>query len=273
MAMLAVVMALLAGACALGAAGRPAPKSRSPKPRAGAVANRAPGVTLIWTGEQNGHLEPCGCAKPQLGGMPRRAGYLRSLPPGPSLRVDNGDLTEARGRQDELKAETSIQLLNELGYAAINLGEADLRLGLSYLQYLASSFKGELLCANARDAADRPLFHEYLLRKYRVGSRELKVAVVGLISPQYAPEAEALNPGLKIADAGETLDRLRPALAGQDFVLLLFHGEPEEARQLAGAQSWINAVVVAHAPADEAGELPRQKTAAPAACPKRRRGS
>src|SRR5207248_2995821 len=130
---------------------------------------------LVWTGEQDGHLEPCGCAKPQLGGMVRRAGYLRAAgTAGPSLRLDNGDLTEAHGRQDELKAETSIQLLNQLGYAAINLGETEFRLGLPYLQYLASSFKGALLSANARDAADRPVFKEYLLRDLTIGKRTVK---------------------------------------------------------------------------------------------------
>jgi hypothetical protein len=253
---LALLLLLLIGACALGAAGRPSAGGRSRKPPPSGAQPPATGVTLVWTGEQNGHLEPCGCAKPQLGGMLRRAGYLQAMPAGPSLRVDNGDLTEARGRQDELKAETSIQLLNQLGYSAINLGEADLRLGLPYLQSLAGSFKGALLCANARDAADRPLFQEYLLRDYRVGQRDIKVAVVGLLSERYAPEVEVLNPGLKLAPASDTLDRLRPALERQDFVLLLFHGEPDEARQLVAGQGWISAVIVAHAPDDRAGELP-----------------
>src|SRR5438045_3689211 len=187
--------------------------------------------------------------------MLRRAGYLQAMPAGPSLRVDNGDLTEARGRQDELKAETSIQLLNQLGYAAINLGETEFRLGLPYLQYLASSFKGALLSANARDAADRPVFKEYLLRDLTIGKRTVKVGIVGLLSERFAPEVEALNPGLKIAPAGETLDRLRPTLEKQDLVLVLFHGEPDEARQLAAGQSWIGAVIAAPAPDDRAQQV------------------
>jgi 2',3'-cyclic-nucleotide 2'-phosphodiesterase (5'-nucleotidase family) len=252
-AALALLVLMLVGAAALGAAGPP-PHQRK---QAGATrtTGQAPGISLVWTGEQNGHLEPCGCSKPQLGGMVRRAGLLRSLPVGPSLRLDNGDLTEARGRQDELKAETSIQLLNQLTYTAINLGEADLRLGLPYLQSLAGSFKGTLLCANARDAADHPLFHEYVLRRFKVGQKEFSVAMVGLLSERYAPEAEALNPGMKIASAGDTLDRLRPVLAGHGFVILLFHGEPEEARQLTAGQDWIGAVIVAHAADDRAGRV------------------
>src|SRR5947209_7176684 len=193
---LPLVVTLLAGACVLGAARRPAAGGRSQKkPQAGA---RPPaiGVSLVWTGEQNGHLEPCGCSKPQLGGMLRRAGYLSSpAAAGPSLRLDNGDLTEARGRQDELKAETSIQLLNQLGYTAINLGETEFRLGLPYLQYLASSFKGSLLSANARDAAGQPAFKEYLLRELTIGKKTVSVGIAA-----HAPDDRAQQ----VSKPGET---------------------------------------------------------------------
>lgn len=274
--MLALAAAFLMGAGAFAASAPKPPKkptvSRPAKPPSGATGAKRPVSpntehrkpttapltpitvpTLVWTGEQNGHLEPCGCAKPQLGGMLRRAGFLRAALKGPSLRVDNGNLTAARGRQDELKAETSIQLLNQLGYAAINLGEAEFRLGLPYLQYLASSFKGAFLSANARNEADQPYFQEYVVRPLQVDGREVRVALVGLISERYAPEAEALNPGLKIAPAGDTLDRLRSTLEPHDLVVLLFHGEPDEARQLVTGQEWISAVIPAHAPEDRAG--------------------
>src|SRR5438067_2535129 len=48
---------------------------------AGPIASTdAAPVLLIHTGEQRGHLEPCGCTQPQIGGLPRRAAYLASLP-------------------------------------------------------------------------------------------------------------------------------------------------------------------------------------------------
>src|SRR5690349_3425231 len=53
-----------------------APGKAAPPP---ALKSRANILSLVWTGDQNGHLEPCGCAKPQLGGMLRRAGFLQSL--------------------------------------------------------------------------------------------------------------------------------------------------------------------------------------------------
>src|SRR5713101_6439561 len=63
-------------------------------------------VLLLHTGEQRGHLEPCGCTTPQIGGLPRRAAFLASLShEPPPVVVDDGDLIEDPGRQSQLKAE------------------------------------------------------------------------------------------------------------------------------------------------------------------------
>jgi hypothetical protein len=97
------------------------------------------------------------------------------------------------------------------------------------------------------------MFREYVVQSMPVDGREVRIAIVGMISEQFAPEAEALNPGLKIAPAGDTLDRLRPTLEPHDLVLVLFHGSPDEARQLVAGQEWISAVIPAHAPEDRAG--------------------
>src|SRR5260370_36629311 len=91
-----------------------------PKPRAAIT------LGIAFTGEQNGQLTPCGCAKPMMGGLPRRSSYLKSLASTNVLiPVENGDIVETIGRQNELKAETTIEALNKMGYAAINLGEEE----------------------------------------------------------------------------------------------------------------------------------------------------
>src|SRR5882724_6944156 len=35
-------------------------------------ANRKPDVVLVLSGQEHGYLQPCGCSKPQLGGLVRR---------------------------------------------------------------------------------------------------------------------------------------------------------------------------------------------------------
>jgi hypothetical protein len=85
---------LLAGAVSLALA------QETPKNRGAAAAGVAAKLRVVLSTEQNGYITPCGCSKPMLGGMPRRATYIQSLPtPETLLKVDNGDLTPALGRQ------------------------------------------------------------------------------------------------------------------------------------------------------------------------------
>jgi len=66
-----------------------------------------------------------------------------------------------------------MKAMAELGYAAVNVGEEDLRLGLDYLKYVSDFTGVPLLSANLADSAGAPVFQEYVLRPMRVGEAEL----------------------------------------------------------------------------------------------------
>src|SRR5438309_11262073 len=126
----------LAGMATLGftMTGAAAPEAAR-APAASVAAGSASPVLLIYTGEQRGHLEPCGCTQPQIGGLPRRAAYLASLPSDlPRVVIDDGDMIDDPGRQSQLKAEALAAFYRTAGYAAVNLGERDYRLGFGYLR-------------------------------------------------------------------------------------------------------------------------------------------
>ncbi|MFM8218863.1 MAG: hypothetical protein ACKOJF_08060, partial [Planctomycetaceae bacterium] len=36
-------------------------------------------AALVFTGEQHGYVEPCGCSLKQLGGLSRRADFFRQM--------------------------------------------------------------------------------------------------------------------------------------------------------------------------------------------------
>lgn len=225
-------------------------------PRKDSVPSNA--LVVILSSDQNGHLTPCGCAKPMLGGLPRRASYIRSLPSNATLlKVENGDLTEALGRQDELKAETTLDVLNHLGYDAINLGEKDFRQGVPFLQALEHRFQGTLLCGNARKLDGSALFTEYTVVSRTVAGRLVRVVVIGLLSGQFAEPIQALNPDMRLELPEETLQRLRPEIVGQGEVyLLLYHGSKSEAVEMARTFPFLHLVVYAHQE-DPAGETER----------------
>jgi len=208
----------------------------------------ASALLVVASGELNGHLTPCGCSKPMLGGLPRRASYLTGLPGTmPVVRLENGDLTEALGRQDELKAETAVEMLDRMKYDAINLGEKDFQLGTPYLQALGARFKGALLCANARDDKGAPLFKESVVLKRQAAGRPVRVAIVGLISEQYGDAIHTLSPEVTIETPETTLKRLMPPLLAQsDVRILLYHGPKAEAEALAQQFTMFQLVVCAH---------------------------
>lgn len=212
------------------------------KPRAGPV------LSVALTGEQNGYLAPCGCSKPMLGGLPRRAGYLASRPRGEALvRLENGDLTEARGRQDELKAETLLDMLSALNYDAVNLGEKDLRLGLPYLSALQRRFKGALLCANVRKKDGSAAFRESVLLQRVSGGKPVRVLVVGMIARDLAAQALMETPELRPELPIERLRRLLAASdARADIFILLFHGGKAEAHELARHYPQFALVICGH---------------------------
>ncbi len=205
-------------------------------------------LLIVFGSEINGYLTPCGCSKPMVGGIPRRATLLKQLAKEHNLlALENGDLTKAGGRQDELKAETLIDMLNAMGYDALNLGEYDFKLGLPYLQALQQQFKGKLLCGNVLDGAGQPLFEAFTLVEKPHTGRRVKVLIVGLISEQYASAIRERNPDLQVRPAMQQLNELREQIStAGELRILLWHGSLQEAQQIAERHPYFDLIVYAH---------------------------
>ena len=125
-------------------------------------------VRVVLSGETLGNLEPCGCSKPQVGGIARAAGYVKQAATGiTTLKLDNGDWTQALGRQDQLKAETLNELFGREKYAAVNLGERDWALGLDMLRFLHTTYSANLVSANVVDANGHSVFPPYLVTDFQ----------------------------------------------------------------------------------------------------------
>jgi len=191
-----------------------------------------------------------------LGGLPRRATYIRSLTSQTTLlKVENGDLTKAGGRQDEMKAETMIDMLNDLQYDAINLGEKDFALGLSYLQSLQKRFKGVFLCGNVCKPDGPSLFKEYTLIKRDLSRKPVRIVLTGLLSEQFRESVQSANPEVRLESPFKTLERLQAEINRQDDVrILLYHGPRSEAEQLARRFTFFQIIVCAHE-----GDYPMEK--------------
>lgn len=126
-------MCALAAALAASLAAAPGP------PVPGAAARH---VTLVFTADLGGTLEPCGCSQGQRGGLPRAAAALariRAENPD-TVFVGGGDLlfeSPRRGEereQDLAKALATAEALRRMGLAASVEGERDRAAGGAFLR-------------------------------------------------------------------------------------------------------------------------------------------
>ncbi|MFO0847675.1 MAG: multiheme c-type cytochrome [Gemmataceae bacterium] len=86
-----------------------------------------PELVLVLSGQTYGYLQPCGCSRPQKGGLERRANLMDQLRAKgwEVIGLDLGDAAPPKGvhKQNLLKYRTTMKALNAMGYRAIGLGE------------------------------------------------------------------------------------------------------------------------------------------------------
>jgi hypothetical protein len=95
-----------------------------------------PAVALVLTGQQRGYIEPCGCTEGQSGGISRRASLIRELKEKkkwPVTAFDLGGTVRRSRRQSQIKFETLLAAMNDMGYRGLGVGPRELRLGPLYL--------------------------------------------------------------------------------------------------------------------------------------------
>ena len=85
-----------------------------------------PDLVLVLSAQQHGYLLPCGCSRPQIGGLERRYNFLQTLKARgwPVVPVDVGDVAQRSGPQALLQYKTAMEARQQLGYLAVGLGKA-----------------------------------------------------------------------------------------------------------------------------------------------------
>ena len=141
-----------------------------------------PDVALMFSGEQDGFLEPCGCAglQNQKGGLKRRHTLIKDLAAKgwPVVPLDLGGLTKRYGIQSELKFDYALKALAKLGYQAVGFGPTDLRLDILSLVLNSSEAKNLLVSANVGILDFDP---EYSQRFKVIEAGGMKIGVTGVL--------------------------------------------------------------------------------------------
>ncbi len=197
-----------------------------------------PQVAILFSGELDGYLEPCGCAglENQKGGLKRRHSFIRQLEGKgwPLVSLDMGGLVRRLGPQAEIKYNYALKSLIDLGYSAVALGARELQMDANYLTYVLSNYSPEdnpVVSANVSILdPSAGLSHRY--RVIESGGKKIGVTSV-LGKKHYASLQNAAD--IVKTDPAKALNELMPTLVAEkcDLLVLMVHADPNEARELA----------------------------------------
>jgi hypothetical protein len=225
-----------------------------------------PDLVLLLSGQQHGYLQPCGCSRPQRGGLERRYNFLQSLRQRgwPVVALDLGDVPQTSGPrelpnvQGLIKYRYSMDALRLMDYLAVGVGQTECALPLKEAldNFALNNDKPPVLCANLTDKAVN--FPEEV-RDSVVGTVPggLKLAVVAVVGTTAAGPIK--DPLVKFEKVRVVLqDQLKKLEAEKpNLRVVLYQGSPGEARNLAKAYPAFD-VILCQSEDDEGPGQPEQ---------------
>jgi len=206
-----------------------------------------PTIHIVFTGEENGYLKPCGCSEVQLGGFPKRHTLINHLRKNDEnwILLSLGDLPGKVGRQDEIKMETALDALGRMGYVAHNIGEKDLNMGIDLLGYLSQISNVDFISSNIVDLTTQVLkIKPYILKEIKTKDATLTVGILGIVSPELI---ENISQDIEVTDPVLSLKPLLSDLHDKtDILILLSHAEMEESIKIAEVYPELDLIISGH---------------------------
>lgn len=215
-----------------------------------------------------------------MGGLARRVSYEKAMlgQPGGSisvLQVDVGnflsdDLTlPVMAEQARVKNEWVLKSFEQFKFGAANVSNRDLPYLSEVMKKSAYSdslkkfpFLNRLVSANVVPATPDVIgFKPYLMEELkggRLGAKPLKVALVGIASPE--GPAGNIVAGYRILDPVETLNKMLPELRKKaDLIVVLAYTDRQQSKDIGLRTTGIDLILAAHQLAlfnavDEAGD-------------------
>ncbi|HMF15461.1 MAG TPA: multiheme c-type cytochrome [Gemmataceae bacterium] len=212
-----------------------------------------PDLLVVVSGQQHGYMEPCGCSRPQIGGLDRRYNFIEGVKGRgwPVLAVDVGDIAQRKGPagmpnvQGLVKYKYSMMALKQMKYPAVSFGSYEAAMPLidaltAFTLNNNDPSTGKplppfVLAANLdkKEESFPGLVESWKI--VDVPDAKLKIGVVGVVGPSVAKEIK--DPAVRLTKESDVA-AIRAALKAMesdkpDLRVLLYQGQPEEARAIA----------------------------------------
>lgn len=212
------------------------------------VYGSAKDLLIIFSGEELGNLEPCGCFEGQIGGVLRRYTFIDSFRKQKKiiLPVSLGDLTKGTGRQEEIKIEILCRALEKMDYMLHNLGERDLEIDLQLISYLSQTNKVIFLSSNVQVTSPFPTkISKYVLKEYADDKNYFKIAFLGILSKSFLNNNT--SDFVNIIEPVKALESLVKQLQDKvNLIILLSHAPLEETIEISKLFPEIGLIITGH---------------------------
>lgn len=205
-------------------------------------------IVIIFSGEELGNLEPCGCYEGQLGGISKRYSLidLFKKQKNPILPVSLGDIPKSCNRQDEIKLEILCRAMGEMGYVLHNLGEKDIEINPQILSYLSQTNRVNFLSSNVEIVAPFPIkINKSVVTECFHFEHPVKIAFLGILSKTFL--RSYIGDYVNISDPINALKPLVKQLRDKvNLVVLLSHASQEESVEIAKCFPEIGLIITGH---------------------------
>lgn len=189
----------------------------------------SPKITIQFTCDTAGRLEPCGCFTGQHGGLTRLRTFIEAgTHKGDVVRLDVGGAIAGKEDYHIIQYKYLAQAYETMGFTALNMGGREAMLSPETLTQLASSSPVPLISASLVDAVSR----EEILTPYRiVEAGGKRIGIIGVVSPLSVPTP---GEGVTVLALNEAIDRQLAEISGKtDLNILLAFATAGELEQLA----------------------------------------
>lgn len=204
-------------------------------------------ITIAYSNDLWGEIRSCGCAAKDLGGLGRRATFLKALQDttGDVLVIDAGDFFGSSINYGVEKADVTMRSMALMGYHGVGLGEDEFGFGPEYIQRRAREVGLPVVVANLFDAvADTLLFPASRIATMTSGRR---VGIVGAMGAQLELPPQVPEGSLEIRDPVQAVQPVVDALRGKvDFVVVLAHMPRGEAQRFTQTLRGVDVVLHGH---------------------------
>jgi 2',3'-cyclic-nucleotide 2'-phosphodiesterase (5'-nucleotidase family) len=204
-------------------------------------------VAFAYSNDLWGEIRSCGCAEHDLGGLGRRATFLKAVADttGDMLLVDSGDFFGSSINYGVEKADVTLKSMALMGYHGVVIGEDELGFGLDFIVRRSREARLPIVVANLYDVvADTLIFPPSRVVTLPSG---LRVGIVGVMSPSIPLPPQVPEGTLELRDplaaAQPEVDRLR---GEADLVVVLAHMTRGEGQRFAQSLQGVDVVFHGH---------------------------